>query len=87
MGRNVAPPSSPKIFSNDGEPEHKITLHKPTTFRHTEWFRIPRSFTKYGTRTRKYYVPWIFNALEQNQNFSSIQKVEEHKIILLIQDT
>lgn len=48
-----------RYFSPDYKKERKEKRH----LRHTERYIIPRIYTNYGKRTRKFYIPSIFNAL------------------------
>lgn len=56
----------------------KIPSAKEKQLRHTERFDIPRIYTNYGKRLRKYYVPTYFNNLPDSLlNLQSLAQVKK----------
>lgn len=58
--------------------DFKLKSNKQKQLRHTERLHIPRVYTNYGLRQRKYYVPKYFNDIPDNlltlQSISSVKK-------------
>lgn len=46
--------------------DFRVAAHKEVTLRKTERYVKPRVFTNYGKKTRKYYVPAVFNDLSDD---------------------
>lgn len=58
--------------------DFKTNTSKPKQLRKTEKFNIPRVYTNYGMRSRKYYVPSLFNQLPENlQNLQYLNTVKK----------
>lgn len=58
--------------------KYKIKIIRKRQLRFTETYYIPRIFTNYGKRLRKYYIPSIFNTLPSDTlKLTSIKQVKQ----------